>query len=121
MTETQAPRRITFRDTLRNREFRAMYFAESLSMVGNQLALVAVALLLYSRTHSALYPPSLMPLGTRRGCWSGHSCRHTPIGALGAPSWCSAIHVRVALVLLLLVSPACPPARCWRCSSSIGS
>lgn len=55
MSETQAARRITFRDTLRNREFRAMYFAESLSMVGNQLALVAVALLVYSRTHSALY------------------------------------------------------------------
>jgi predicted MFS family arabinose efflux permease len=54
MSETQAARRITFRDTLRNSEFRAIYVAQAFSMVGNQLALVSVALLLYSRTHSAL-------------------------------------------------------------------
>jgi diguanylate cyclase (GGDEF)-like protein len=53
-SETQAARRITFLDTLRNREFRAMYVAQALSMLGNQLALVSVAILLYSRTHSAL-------------------------------------------------------------------
>jgi hypothetical protein len=54
MSSETAAHRITFLDTLRNREFRAIYIAQALSMLGNQLALVSVALLLYSRTHSAL-------------------------------------------------------------------
>jgi diguanylate cyclase (GGDEF)-like protein len=53
-SETQATGRITFLDTLRNPEFRAMYIGQALSMVGNQLALVSVAILLFSRTHSPL-------------------------------------------------------------------
>ena len=39
---------------LANREFRAMYVAQALSVVGDQLARIAVALIVFSRSHSAL-------------------------------------------------------------------
>jgi diguanylate cyclase (GGDEF)-like protein len=47
-------RRVTFGDVLANPEFRAMYVAQALSVVGDQLARLAVAGLVYSRSHSAL-------------------------------------------------------------------
>src|SRR5438309_10744808 len=54
MSDPVAGRRVTFRDVLANREFRAMYAAQALSVVGDQLARIAVALLVFSRSHSAL-------------------------------------------------------------------
>jgi diguanylate cyclase (GGDEF)-like protein len=45
--------RVTYRSVLRNPEFRALFVAQALSVVGDQLARLAVALLLYSRSHSA--------------------------------------------------------------------
>ncbi|MBV9369295.1 MAG: MFS transporter, partial [Frankiales bacterium] len=47
-------RRVTFRDVLANPEFRAMYVAQALSVVGDQLARIAVAVLVFNRSHSAL-------------------------------------------------------------------
>jgi diguanylate cyclase (GGDEF)-like protein len=109
MSETQVVRRITFRDTLRNREFRAMYFAQAFSMVGNQLALVSVAILLYSRTHSALLSALTYAVGYAPWVLGG------PVLASYADRrprrsvmvFCDA--VRAGLVLLLVV-PRLPTA-----------
>src|SRR5947209_15594107 len=46
--------RVTVRDVLANREFRAMYAAQALSVVGDQLARIAVAVLVFDRSHSPL-------------------------------------------------------------------
>jgi diguanylate cyclase (GGDEF)-like protein len=54
MSETGAARRVTFRDVLGNREFRALYLAQTLSLAGDDLARIALALLVFSRTGSAL-------------------------------------------------------------------
>lgn len=47
-------RRATFRDVLAIREFRALYLAQTLSVTGDQLARIAVAWIVFARTHSAL-------------------------------------------------------------------
>jgi MFS family permease len=49
-----APPRATFRDVFAVREFRALWFSEVLSVAGDRLALVALTLLIYDRTGSAL-------------------------------------------------------------------
>ncbi|HET6816318.1 MAG TPA: MFS transporter [Mycobacteriales bacterium] len=54
MSQAAVAPRITVRDVLANREFRAMYAAQALSVVGDQLARIAVALLVFDRSHSAL-------------------------------------------------------------------
>src|SRR3954447_15681446 len=54
MSQAAVTPRVTVRDVLTDREFRAMYAAQALSVVGDQLARIAVALLVYSRSHSAL-------------------------------------------------------------------
>jgi len=43
----------TFRDVFAVREFRALWLAQLLSVVGDQLARVALTVLVYDRTHSA--------------------------------------------------------------------
>jgi Major Facilitator Superfamily len=48
------PPRATFRDVFAVREFRAVFFAELLSVAGDRLALVALTLLVYDRTRSPL-------------------------------------------------------------------
>src|SRR5690242_6309626 len=45
--------RVTFRAVFAVREFRAMWAAEALSQAGDQLARVALAVLVYGRTESA--------------------------------------------------------------------
>jgi MFS family permease len=47
--------RVTFRAVFAVREFRAMWAAEALSQAGDQLARVALAVLVYGRTGSAAY------------------------------------------------------------------
>ena len=54
MSEPVSGRRVTFRDVLANREFRALYVAQALSVVGDQLARIAVAVLVFAHSHSAL-------------------------------------------------------------------
>jgi predicted MFS family arabinose efflux permease len=48
------PPRATFRDVFADREFRALWFAEILSVTGDRLALVALTLLVYDQTKSPL-------------------------------------------------------------------
>ena len=48
------PPRATFRDVFAVREFRALWFSEVLSVVGDRLALVAITLLVFYRTGSPL-------------------------------------------------------------------
>ncbi len=53
MKDAASPR-ATFRDVFAIREFRALWFAEILSVAGDRLALVALTLLVYDRTRSPL-------------------------------------------------------------------
>lgn len=46
---------------LHNAEFRGLWLAEALSIAGDQLAKVALAVMVYARTGSALRPRSFMP------------------------------------------------------------
>ena len=48
-----APARVTWGEVLAIREFRAMVLSDGLSVLGDQVARIAVALLVYSRTGSA--------------------------------------------------------------------
>jgi len=54
IVEGSAPPRATFRDVFAVPEFRALWFSEILSVTGDRLALVALTLLVYSRTGSPL-------------------------------------------------------------------
>ncbi len=54
MSAEGSARRVTFGDVLANPEFRAMYIAQALSVIGDQLARLAVAGLVYHRSHSPL-------------------------------------------------------------------
>jgi MFS family permease len=63
------PDRVTFREVFRVAEFRALWFAELLSIAGDQLARVALSVLVFAGTHSATltgltyaltYAPSLL-------------------------------------------------------------
>ncbi len=54
MSQAAATRRVTFGDVLANPEFRAIFVAQALSVVGDQLARIAVALLVFDRSHSPL-------------------------------------------------------------------
>jgi len=49
----EAQRRVRNRDVLRNREFAGLYVSQSLSLLGDQLARIALALLVFERTGSA--------------------------------------------------------------------
>ena len=51
MTTRATPR---LRAVLANREFRALWFAETQSMLGDQLTIVALAILIFDRTGSPL-------------------------------------------------------------------
>jgi len=53
VTTEGSARRVTFGDVLANPEFRAMYLAQALSVVGDQFARIAVAVLVFNRSHSA--------------------------------------------------------------------
>ncbi|WP_326567134.1 MFS transporter [Amycolatopsis rhabdoformis] len=50
---TAAPGRVTFREVFGVAEFRAMWFGELLSIAGDQLARVALSVLVYASTQSA--------------------------------------------------------------------
>jgi diguanylate cyclase (GGDEF)-like protein len=54
VTAETSGRRVTFRDVLANREFRALYIAQALSIIGDEFARIAVALLVFSTSHSPL-------------------------------------------------------------------
>src|SRR3954466_9821311 len=80
MSEAAPTRRVTFGDVLANREFRAMYIAQALSVVGDQLARIAVAILVFNRSHSALltgvsYAISYLPWAVGGPLLSGYADR----------------------------------------------
>lgn len=54
-TTAVATERATFRDVFANSEFRALWLAQLLSVAGDQLARVAMTVLVFDRTHSALW------------------------------------------------------------------
>ncbi|MEV0621687.1 MFS transporter [Nonomuraea sp. NPDC050404] len=49
-----AVRQVTYREVIAIREFRALWYGQGLSLLGDQLAQVALAVLVYDRTGSAL-------------------------------------------------------------------
>lgn len=51
---TRVEERVGYRAVLANHEFRAIYFAQALSLLGDQLARIALAVLVYRRTGSPL-------------------------------------------------------------------
>jgi MFS family permease len=55
--------RATFRDVFAVREFRALWFSEILSVAGDRLALVALTLLFFQRTHSPLITAIVYAVG----------------------------------------------------------
>ena len=58
-----APPRATFRDVFAVREFRALWLSEILSIAGDRLALVAITLLVFEQTHSALLAAAVYATG----------------------------------------------------------
>jgi MFS family permease len=60
---TEAARRATFRDVFSIGEFRWLWLAYLLSIAGDQLALVALTVLVYSRTHSPLATAAAYTVG----------------------------------------------------------
>lgn len=62
---TSSPQgRATFKDVFRMPEFRALWASQILSVGGDRLALVALTLLIYDRTHSALLAAIAYAAGT---------------------------------------------------------
>lgn len=53
MRHTEHDQRVTFRAVLANREFRALYLAQTLSVTGDQLARIAVGVMIFDRTGSS--------------------------------------------------------------------
>ena len=54
MIEPDRPSRVTFRGLLALREFRALYLAQTLSVIGDQFARIAIGTLIFGRTGSGL-------------------------------------------------------------------
>ncbi|HEY6788104.1 MAG TPA: MFS transporter, partial [Trebonia sp.] len=61
---TTTARRASFRDVFTVREFRALWASQILSVGGDRLALVALTLLIYDRTHSPLLAAVAFAAGT---------------------------------------------------------
>jgi MFS family permease len=61
---TTTARRASFRDVFAVREFRALWASQILSVAGDRLALVALTLLIYDRTHSPLLAAVAFAAGT---------------------------------------------------------
>src|ERR1700733_3652672 len=57
------PRRATFREVFAVREFRVLWSSVVLSTAGDRLALVALTLLVYDRTHSPLLAAAVFAVG----------------------------------------------------------
>ena len=86
MSEPATARRVTFRDVFANREFRAIYVAQALSVVGDQLARIAVASW-SSRTRTRRsYRGKLRSLLPPLGRSAARSCPATPTGSAAATS-----------------------------------
>lgn len=101
---TSAVERVRYRDVLANREFAALFAAQTLSLLGDQLARIALAILVYERSGSALqasatYAVSYVAYLLGGPLLSGLADRYPRLTVMVA---CDL--VRVPLVLLLCVS-----------------
>ena len=76
MTVPRETARATFRDVFAVGEFRALWLAQLLSVAGDQLARVAMTVLVYDRTHSPLWSAAASALS-----WPPH-WRSTGAGGL---------------------------------------
>ena len=63
MAEAAAAKRATFRDVFAISEFRWLWLAYLMSVAGDQLALVALTVLVYARTHSPLATAAAYTVG----------------------------------------------------------
>jgi len=108
---------VTYRQVLAVREFRAIAVSQGLSILGDQVARIAVALLVYARSHSALATAAT------------YACSYLP-GLLGGPLLSALADryrrrtimavcdvARTILVLLLVRTSRCSPSS-WSSSSS---
>jgi MFS family permease len=101
---TTAQERVRYRSVLANREFAAVFAAQNLSLMGDQLARIALAILVYDRTGSALqasatYAVSYMAYLVGGPLLSGLADRYPRLTVMVA---CDLL--RAPLVLLLCVS-----------------
>lgn len=100
MTTQSSPR---LREVLANREFRALWFAEAQSQLGDQLTIVALAILTYDRTGSALlsaivYSLTFLP-ALAGGLGLSHLADRYPRRAvLAIASFCQAVLIGVMAV-----------------------
>ncbi|WP_165865780.1 MFS transporter [Vallicoccus soli] len=119
-----APARATFRDVLAVREFRALWGAHLLSVLGDQLALVALAVLVFERTGSPLltaaaYAVSYLPWAVAGPLLSGLADRVPRRSLMVAADLVRAVllllmalpgvPLQVLLLLLLLAELCAPP------------
>jgi diguanylate cyclase (GGDEF)-like protein len=131
MSQAAVTRRVTFGDVLANPEFRAMYIAQALSVAGDQLARIAVAILVFNRSNSATltglsYAVSYLPWVVGGPLLAGYADRLPRRSVMIATDLARAIlvlavaipHMPVAglLVLVTLVSLLEPPFAAARAS-----
>src|SRR3954454_1497390 len=115
MSQAAVTPRVTVRDVLADREFRAMYAAQALSVVGDQLARIAVAVLVFNRSHSALltavsFAVPYLPWVVGGPLLAGYADRLPRRTVMIASDL-----IRVVLVLAIAVPGM--PRRCCPCSS----
>jgi MFS family permease len=106
---TAQPERTSFRDVFAVAEFRALWLAQLLSVVGDQLARVALTVLVYDRTRSALlaaitFAVSIVPTFIGGVTLAGLADRYPRRSVMVA---CDII--RAALVLIMVI-PGMPLA-----------
>ncbi|PZG29416.1 MFS transporter [Spongiactinospora gelatinilytica] len=98
-----AARRVTYGEVVAIPEFRALWYAQGLSLLGDQFAQVALAVLVYNRTQSALataavYALTYLPPILGGPLLAGLADRYARRGVM---IWCDV--VRAAMVALMAV------------------
>ena len=77
----RAPERpATFREVFAVREFRPLFGTFLLSTAGDELARVALTVLVYQRTDSPLLSALTFAIGHLPGCSAGRCCPPSPTG-----------------------------------------
>jgi MFS family permease len=129
MRHIDSHRRVTFREVLAIREFRALYLAQTLSVIGDQLARIAIGVMVFDRTGSSTltglsYAVSYLPWligGPTLSVLADHYPRRTVMiacdagrcvfsGVLAIPG-ASTTRVIVLVALIALLQPPFTAAR----------
>lgn len=105
----------TFREVFAIGEFRALWLAQLLSVAGDQLARVAITVLVYDRTHSALltaltYAVTLLPWVVGGLALSGLADRLPRRQVMVA---CDVARMALVCVMALVSATASPGAALW--------